>query len=175
MTAADNGNIDPAVVAALYAQHGEELKRFLVGLLRDPHLAGDVVQATFAKMVERGHETREETRKAWLFRVAYHEAMHFRRREATGDKAVRRLAWVKDTTGHSADEPVIRFEAVELVRQAMDELPDEQRQIVHMRIYEEKTFAVIAEELKIPLGTALARMRSALKKLRKSLDEFEIN
>ena len=46
-------------------------------------------------------------------------------------------------------------------------LPDKQRQIVHMRIYEEKTFAVIAEELDIPLGTALARMRTALAKLRK--------
>jgi RNA polymerase sigma-70 factor (ECF subfamily) len=38
-----------------------------------------------------------------------------------------------------------------------------------MRIYEEKTFATIAQELKIPLGTALARMRSALIKLRTKL------
>jgi DNA-directed RNA polymerase specialized sigma24 family protein len=39
-----------------------------------------------------------------------------------------------------------------------------------MRIYEEKTFAVIAKELKIPLGTALARMRSAVMKMRTRLD-----
>jgi RNA polymerase sigma-70 factor (ECF subfamily) len=38
-----------------------------------------------------------------------------------------------------------------------------------MRIYEEKTFATIAEELGIPLGTALARMRAALEKLRRSV------
>jgi DNA-directed RNA polymerase specialized sigma24 family protein len=38
-----------------------------------------------------------------------------------------------------------------------------------MRIYEEKTFAVISKELKIPLGTALARMRSAVMKLRDKL------
>lgn len=166
-----NGKIEPAVVAELFAAHGEELKRFLIGMLRDPHLASDLVQATFAKLADRGHETREETRKAWLFRVAYNEAMLVKRREKTGGKVVERLGWTKPSASHSADEPVIRFEAVERVRQAMDELPTEQRQIVHMRIYEEKTFAVIAEELSIPLGTALARMRSALKKLKMKLDE----
>ena len=40
-----------------------------------------------------------------------------------------------------------------------------------MRIYEEKTFAVIAKELKIPLGTALGRMRAALIKLRSRLSD----
>jgi DNA-directed RNA polymerase specialized sigma24 family protein len=40
-----------------------------------------------------------------------------------------------------------------------------------MRIYEEKTFATIAKELKIPLGTALGRMRAALIKLRAKLTD----
>ena len=38
-----------------------------------------------------------------------------------------------------------------------------------MRIYEEKTFAVIAEELSIPLGTVLTRMRLALKRLSRQI------
>ena len=45
------------------------------------------------------------------------------------------------------------------------------RGVVRMRIYEEKTFARIAKELKIPIGTALGRMRAALIKLRARLDE----
>jgi RNA polymerase sigma-70 factor (ECF subfamily) len=48
-------------------------------------------------------------------------------------------------------------------------LRPEERQVVRMRIYEEKTFAAIANELKIPLGTALGRMRTALLKLRAKL------
>jgi RNA polymerase sigma-70 factor (ECF subfamily) len=52
----------------------------------------------------------------------------------------------------------------------LEELPAEQRQVVRMRIYEEKTFAIIAKELKIPIGTALGRMRSALQKLKAKLD-----
>lgn len=166
--------IDPAIVAALYVEHGEELRRFLVGVLRDPQLAADALQATFAKAVESGHTTREETRKGWLFRVAYHEAMAFRRRQAVGDKVVRRAAWTRDVAARAADEPVIRFEAVEAVRQAIAELPPEQQQIVRMRIYEEKTFAVISQELQIPLGTALGRMRTALQRLRKRLEELEM-
>jgi RNA polymerase sigma-70 factor (ECF subfamily) len=161
--------LDAAVVAALYVEHGEELRRFLQGLLRDAQLASDCLQATFVKLVEQGQKTREETRKAWLFRVAYHEAMAYRRREATGRRVIEQVAWTSDGTTAAADEPLSRFESVHAVREALDELPPEQRQVVRMRIYEQKTFAVISKELNIPLGTALARMRAAVFKLQAKL------
>lgn len=161
--------LDPSVVAALYFEHAEELRRFLLGLLRDPQLAADVLQATFVKMAERGHQSKEETRKAWLFRVAYHEAMAVRRREGVGEKVLRRVAWHTRRAAPAADEPLIRLESVESVRRALGELPAEQRKVVQMRIYEDKSFATIANELKIPLGTALGRMRAALIKLKARL------
>ena len=170
MTAADDVRIEPAVVAALYLEHGDELKRFLVGVLRDAPLANDVLQATFVKLVEQGHTTRETSRKAWLFRVAFHEAMALRRRKSVGEKVLRSVAWSRAASSGAAEEPLIQLEAVESVRMALSQLPPEQQQVVRMRIYEEKTFAAIAEQLNIPLGTALARMRSALAKLRKKLD-----
>jgi RNA polymerase sigma-70 factor (ECF subfamily) len=79
------------------------------------------------------------------------------------------VAWHTNGAAGPAEEPLLRLESVELVREALEELPPEQRQVVRMRIYEEKTFAVISKELKIPLGTALARMRSAVMKLRDKL------
>jgi len=165
----DEERLDPAVVAALYVDHGEQLRGFLLGLLRDPVLANDVLQATFTKAVEVGHTTSAESRKAWLFQVAYREAAAIRRRQATASRATRQWVWSQRASEDSADEPVIRFETVEAVRAALAKLPAKQRQVVEMRIYEEKTFATIAEELGIPLGTALARMRAALEKLRKSV------
>jgi len=166
-------HLDSSVVAALYVEHAEELRRFLLGILKDAQLASDVLQATFVKMVERGHETKEASRKAWLFRVAYHEAMAYRRREGVGSKVLRRIAdapaWHRGGAAGSADEPLLRLESVQAIREALKELPPEQRQVVRMRIYEEKTFATIAKELKIPLGTALGRMRAALIKLRVKL------
>ena len=161
--------LDPQVVAALYAEHGEELQRFLQGVLRDGSLAADCLQATIAKLLERGHETRTETRKAWLFRVAFHEAMAYRRRAAVGDKVIQRVAWQGQPEPATAEERAIRLESVEAVKIALAGLRPEEREIVRMRIYEEKTFAVIARELRIPLGTALGRMRTALIKLRSKL------
>jgi RNA polymerase sigma-70 factor (ECF subfamily) len=165
----DQGHLEPSIVAALYVEHGEELRRFLLGILRDAQLTADVLQATFVKMVQRGHETQEGSRKAWLFRVAYNEAMAVRRREGVGDKVLRRVAWHTNGSAGGADEPLLRLEAVQSVREALDDLPPEQRQVVRMRIYEEKTFATIAKELRIPLGTALGRMRAAMIKLRARL------
>ena len=165
--------LDPAEISALYVEHGEPLRRFLIGVLRDPQLASDALQATFAKAVTQGHTSREETRKGWLFRVAYNEAMALRRRQGVDAKAMQKVAWAHDDRSKGAEDAIIRFETVANVREAIAELPAAQQQVLRMRIYEEKTFAVIAEELKIPLGTALARMQAALKKLKKRLEEQE--
>ncbi|MFO0902096.1 MAG: sigma-70 family RNA polymerase sigma factor [Pirellulales bacterium] len=159
--------LDAALVAALYVEHAEELRRFLIGVLRDAQLAADALQTTFVRLVEKGGRTREETRKAWLFRVAFHEALALRRRQQTGDKALRGAAWSRRSSDPAADEGVLRREAVESVRTALEQLSEEQRTIVRLRIYEEQTFAQIARQLNIPLGTALARMHSALARLRK--------
>jgi RNA polymerase sigma-70 factor (ECF subfamily) len=171
LSAADEGKIDPAIVADLFEAHAEELRRFLIGVLRDGPLADDAVQAAFAKMVERGHETKEETRKAWLFRVAYNEVLVVRRRQATGRNVLERVAWSVEQQQAGPEDPLVREESIERVKSAIEALPFEQGRIVRMRIYEEKTFAVIAQELKIPLGTALGRMRTALLKLKKLLEE----
>lgn len=171
MSSGDEGKLDPAEVAALYLEHGDELRRFLLGVIRDPQLVNDALQVAFTKLVERGHGTRSESRKAWLFRVAYNEALAVRRREAVGDRVFRRVAWSAEPAERSPEERLIRFETVEAVRAAMAKLPAAQLQVVRMRIYEEKTFAEIAEELQIPLGTALARMRAALIKLRSGFEK----
>jgi RNA polymerase sigma factor (sigma-70 family) len=161
----------PAAVAELYALYGAELRRFLVGLLRDSQLAADALQATFVKLAEHGHQARAQTLKGWLFRVAYHEAMWLRRRQAVDTDALRRTAWDRVMVSESAEFELVKAETAELVRQAIGELPAEQQRVVRMRVYEDKTFAVIAAELGIPLGTALARMRTALIKLRKKLED----
>ena len=171
MSATHKGRIDSAEAAELYNRYGGEIQRFLVGLLRDGQLASDVLQTTFAKLVEHGHKTRDESRKSWLYRVAYREAMLVRRREAVDSLARRRAAWSRDAVGEeSAESLLLRSETIDQIRQAIEELPTEQRQIVRMRIYQEKTFAAIAEEQGIPRGTALGRMRTAMKKLRKRLE-----
>lgn len=173
MDSADLERIDPALVASLYVKHADELRRFVLGVLRDADLATDVLQATFVKAVEIGHTAREETLKGWLFRVAFHEALALRRKQAVRDKANRRLAVESSSGSVSPVDEVCRWETVASVRQALEQLPSEQRQVVQMRVYEQKKFITIAEELELPLGTVLTRMQAALKKLRKHLQQDE--
>jgi len=169
----ESARLAPAVVEALLAEHGIELERFLIGVLRDPQLAADARQNALVKMMERGHTAQEETRKAWLFRVAYNEALLLRRRQATGNNVLRKIATTAITQAASADEAALREEDVGRVRGALDELPPEQRTVVRLRIYEQKTFKAIAAELHIPLGTALSRMRAALAQLKARLTESD--
>jgi RNA polymerase sigma-70 factor (ECF subfamily) len=162
--------IDGTFVAALYAEHGAELRRFVVGVVGDRELAGDVLQMTFAKAIERGHTARAETFKGWLFQVAFREALTARRRRESRDQATRRLAALGTPAGERPEDGAIRAETIEAVRQALRTLPAEQSRVVWARMYEDKTFAEIAEEFGLPLGTVLTRMRLALEKLRRILN-----
>jgi len=164
---ADTG---PAWLAPVYADFAPELRRFVLGVVRDPSLADDVMQATFLKMVEHGHEARPETAKGWLFRVATREALATKRRQASTDRAHRKLAEGEARPGPSPDEALIRSETVEAVRRALADLPENERRVVLARVYEGRTFAEIARGAGLPLGTVLTRMRRALGKLKQVID-----
>jgi len=163
--------LDAGLVASLFLEHADELRRFVYGILRDHDTSGDVLQAVFMKAIERGHTAREETMKGWLFRVAYNEAIVVKRKQGIRKRAVDSLSADPQPEQPRPDHRLVRFEDVERVRAALQQLPAEQRQVVHMRMYEGKKFAEIAAELQWPLGTVLTRMHAALKKLKTSLAE----
>ncbi len=173
MTPADESRIDPALVAELYRKHQAELRSFLIGVLRDSHLANDALQATFTKALEVGHTAMKVSLKGWLFRVALNEALAIRRRQQLRDRTIDRVAWSQPGTLESPADLVVRSETINVVRDALDSLPLEQRQVVCMRIYDEKTFQAIANQLGLPLGTVLSRMQLAIKKLRERLEGGE--
>lgn len=174
LTTANDGRIDPAVIASLYERHGDELQQFLTGVLRNADLAAEALQNTFAKAVESGHRAREESLKGWLFQVGFREALLLRRRSRTQERSLREMARTDERAKAtnefgSPGDRLFKKEMTEQIRQALEELPADQRQVVQMRIYEEKTFATIAEELSTPLGTVLTRMRLALNRLSRTL------
>jgi len=171
MSSADESRIEPAVVAEMYAKHRLEMHAFLVGVLRDTHLASDALQATFAKAIELGHTVAPASFKAWLFRVAFTEALAMRRRQQSQERLLEQIAWTRPGAADCPIENAVRSETVEAIRAALEELPAEQRLVVQQRIYEQKTFAAIAEEFGVPLGTVLTRMQLALRKLRAKLEQ----
>lgn len=169
----DDEKLDAAVVAGLYVQHAVNLERFLVGVLGDRDQAKDVLQVAFARLIEQGHRVCVDSQKAWLYQVAYREALAARRRDARTARILPMVARMRAKSELTPETTLLRREAVEAVRQALSELPSEQAELVRLRIYAGKTFAVIAEDLRIPLGTALGRMRAAMSKLRTALRELD--
>lgn len=161
----DSTSADRADVEALYLRHSEEILRFLVGVLKDRWAAEDVLQATFAKAVSTAGKLDPVNGRAWLFKVSFHEAMDWRRKrlaERTGNEKIAR-----SRTGFSRfDDLLENREVLTALSQELEKLPQGQSQVVRMRIYDELTFAEIAEKLDLPLGTVLTRMRTALEKLR---------
>lgn len=159
------GPLDPAVIAALYAEYAQELRAFLTGVLRDGELAQEILQVSFAKAVEAGHTARADSLKSWLFQVAYHEALAHRRTGERRQRIQQQIAYERDQSAAAPEIQILRWELVEQVRHKLDQLPPDLRLIVRLKIYEEKTFAAIAQELGLPLGTVVSRLRSALQRL----------
>ncbi len=169
----DKDRVDSTFLAASYAEYAEDLRRFLVGVLKDQDQAAEVLQTTFTRALEGKSPPREESVRGWLFQVAFREALVLKRRRKVHWKSLGGLAWIRPKAAESAEQAASRGEMINKVRGVLETLPAEQRSVVRMRIYEDKTFAQIAEETGTPLGTVLTRMRLALKKLEEQLRPFD--
>ena len=156
-------------VRELYEVHASELRAFLMGVLRNGDAADEVAQTTFHRLLEVGHAARSETIQGWLFRVGFHEALAFRRRQALQERSLQKYTAGRDLLPKrlGLDEELVRREDVAKLKELLASLPLDQQHVVRQRIYEEQTFASIADELNVPLGTVLTRMRLAMAKLQK--------
>lgn len=158
--------ISPEEVRDLFDLHSAELLAFLAGVLRDPAAAQDVSQITFRRLLEAGHTAQKDTIKGWLFQVAMREALDYRRRMKREQTQLGNYGNSKRREHAELADSVALLEDVDRVRVLLAKLPQEQQEVVRLRIHEDKTFAEIATQLRIPLGTVLTRMRLATDKLR---------
>jgi len=165
--------LQPVDLGASYVANASDLRAFLTGLLRNTHLADEALQATFGKALLHQEAISPDSMRAWLFQVAYREAMAIRRRQGVEARALEKLSWVSRRRSEAPEEDLVRRESIRRVRVALEALPPDQRLVVQKRIHEEQTFAEIAAELNVPLGTVLTRMRLALNKLRAGIRESE--
>ena len=146
---------------------------YVLGLVGDEQLAADVVQTAFARLLDHQGQLDARGLPAWLYKVAYHEALDQLRRGKRRRRLLEKNA--ECCLGGEQPEPermALQTELVAKVQRALEQLPEPQRQVVEMRIYQNKTFALIAQELGVPLGTVLSRMHMAVRKLRRALRDW---
>lgn len=160
---------------AWYSQQVEWLRVFAFGILRNHDWVDDVLQTAFRKVIERSHEVDPAAVRAWLTRVVHNEALLLKRKQGVHQRAVEWLGAIEPgvDSGTLPLDGLMRQELAERVRRAVDRLPLDQRFVVQRRIDGDQTFAEIAAELNVPLGTVLTRMRLALGKLKLALADEE--
>ena len=152
----------------VYAACEAGLRSFLRGRLAQEVDVEDCLQAVVVKMIQQANKTASvapAARRAWLFRVAANEAAGLWRKRASTDRMMSRHG-AEDAGHDDVVDHLIRAEISTRVRRAVKELPEPMRDVVRLRIEENLTFQQIATKLKIPIGTALTRMRRALERLK---------
>ncbi|MFE9683848.1 RNA polymerase sigma factor [Streptomyces sp. NPDC006285] len=165
---------DETALAEVYASYGGLVRRVAVRVTRSAAAAEDVAQEVFAQLWSRPYafDAGRGSLRTWLSLLAHRRAVDWVRGEARHRKDSRAddsaLHAIPDT-GPGPDETVVDRERALLLHSALAELPQSQREVVHLAYFAGRTYRQAAVELGIPEGTAKTRLRSALRKLAVSL------
>ena len=151
----------------LYERHKNGIFSFLVGMVRDAHIAEDLTQETFARAFAAAKGFRRDALpKTWLFTIARNLAINHLR-----SKNTRARAPFSDSSGRADTVPepsatVAAREEGEAVCAAIDRLTPEQREVFLMKVVEGLTYRQIGAIVECPTGTVQSRFHYAVKRLR---------
>ena len=133
--------------------------------------AEDIFQETLVK-VWKGFKSYNERNRfsSWLFSIAHNTAMDYLR-----SSTIRTTSSLDDSNNISDENDphssyVIK-ESYNLMMNALNDLPDQQRNVFLLRQHGGLTFKEIAKEMNQPLNTVLGHMHYAVSKIRKKLSE----
>ncbi len=175
-----NGN--QASLEQLIRRHQSRIFAYILMTVKDKSLADDIFQDTFIKVINtlRGGTYKEEGKFIqWVMRIAHNLIIdHFRKAKRLPVVEVKDNEYDVFNTVELAEDTVEQKMIIEQihgdVRRMIDYLPDEQKEVLMMRAYQDMSFKDIAEQTEVSINTALGRMRYALINLRKIAAEKDI-
>lgn len=157
-----------AEIERLHSEYAGKLHYLAWAILRDEGLAADAVQEAFALLTER-MPIEPAHRIGWLVKTVQYQALNIRKKRLGAEAVAVEYLQSGRVREEAAGYAIEREEETARLEQAIAGLPKLQRQVVQLRLAGGKSFAEIATELDVPLGTVLSRMRLALGKLRTRL------
>jgi len=166
----------------LIRRHQKRIFLQIYSKVQDRDVADDLFQETFIKIIKSLRRSNYEEKGKflpWALRIANNTTLDYFRRE-TRKKEVRSTGdhTVFDTYGE-VDRPfesnLIEAQINDDLRKLIDFLPEEQRKVLHLRMYCEYSFKDIAEETGVSINTALGRMRYAISNMQKLMAEHNIS
>ena len=165
--------------AVLLNRHKDRIYNYISFVTKNESLADDIFQETFIKAVvclQKGTYNENGKFGAWLSRIAHNLLIdHYRRTNyentLSNDEAEYDLFNDMKLCEKSIEDDLIREQQLKDVVALLDFLPDNQREVVYLRFYENLSFNEIAEQTGVSINTALGRMRYALINLKSMAKE----
>ena len=173
------GNED--ALAKLIKRHESKIYGFIYSKIPDRDITNDIFQDTFIKVIKtlKSNSYNEEGKfLPWVMRIAHNLIIdHFRKNKKmplyreTEDFSI---FSVMSDDSLTIENQLVASQVEMDLRRIINELPDDQKEVVMMRMYQDMSFKEISEVTGVRINTALGRMRYALLNLRKVIDKHQI-
>lgn len=179
---------DRHAFAALVRRYKRPIFNFVLRQLRDPTASEDVTQEVFLRVVQSASEFKHEARfTTWLYTIARNLTIdHLRKRRLRAHPSLDQPRERGDESGRamidsvadrhprsSVERTAVSTEVGSRIVDAVEALPDEQREVFMLRELANLPFKEIAAITGVPENTVKSRMRYALDRLQAALSEFE--
>ncbi len=172
---------DESALKSLIKRHEKKVYSYIMLSVKNRELAEDIFQDTFIKVINtlRSGNYKEEGKFVqWVMRIANNLKIDYFRKmqrmpafENNGDFDIFDVIY---GTEPSIEQKIIKEQIYKDITSLVKLLPDEQREVLEMRIYQDISFKDIAEITNVSINTALGRMRYALINLRKIIKEKNV-
>jgi RNA polymerase sigma-70 factor, ECF subfamily len=171
-----------AALKLLLEKHQSQIFHYILSKIKNRDLSNDIFQDTFIKVIrtlKSGNYNEEGKFLPWVMRIAHNLVIdHFRRESkvrfvsesSSASEEYNVFSVIKDE-GLNVEQRISKEELESQVASFIDYLPENQKEILLMRIYQDMSFKEIAELKDISINTALGRMRYAVMNIRKLMEK----
>ena len=172
---------DESALGKLIKKHKSRIYNFIFSKVLNRDIAEDIFQDTFIKVIKtlkRGFYNEEGKFLPWIMRIAHNLVIdHFRRNNRIPKFENNNEYDIFQNLSDSslnAEKSIIKSQVSNDLQLLVEELPEDQKDVIIMRLYRDMSFKEIAENTGVSINTALGRMRYAIINLRKMIDDNQI-
>ncbi len=172
---------DESALSILINRHQSKIYGFIYSKIPDRDISDDIFQDTFVKVIKtlKSNSYNEEGKfLPWVMRIAHNLIIdHFRRnKKMPMFRETEEFSIFSIMTDHAltVENQIIADQVQEDLKKIIEELPEDQKEVLVMRIYQDLSFKEISELTGVSINTALGRMRYAIMNLRKVIDKHQI-
>lgn len=166
---------DRAAFVALFEYFAPRVKSYLMSNGCAPDVADELAQETMLSVWDKApsYDPQKAAVSTWIFTIARNKRIDVLRKENRPSPHPDDPFFVEDVARPDDSYDVEAEQRI--VQKALKSLPEEQAKLVYMNFFEDKSHAEIADETHLPLGTIKSRIRLAMSKLRKSVENMGID